>query len=310
MAEELHRKYRPEVLDEVIGQAAVVRSLKKIVERKDVHCFLLDGPSGCGKTTIARIIAQDVGCDMQAVVEIDAATNSGADAMRAIQEPLRYRPFGSGKARAVIIDECHSLSKQAWQTLLKGTEEPNEFVFWFFCTTESGKVPQTMKTRAARFTVKLLDNEMLTSLCDDVCKEERIKLASGVQDLLIRSALGSPRQLLVNLAVVRDCVNRKEAAEALRTVGDDNAIGKLCQLLINGNGTWSKAMAIYEDMKDENPESVRIIVMNYLAKAVVGAPDKRAGFILEVMENFAQPYNDSEKAAPLLLSIGRTLLAE
>lgn len=308
-AKELHRKYRPEFLVDVLGQSAIIKSLEKIVTRNDIHCFIFDGPSGCGKTTLARIVAADLGCDRRTLIEIDAATNSGADAMRAIQEGLQYKPFGEAKSRGIIIDECHSLSKQAWQTLLKGTEEPAAHVYWFFCTTEAGKIPPTMRTRGASFKLKAVSDDLLAKLADQICKAEKIKLADGVHDVLIKSANGSPRQLLVNLAVVRDAESRRSAADALKVVLDGDATLKLCQALAGAKPSWQALMSIVEDIGEANPEGVRILVMRYLAKVAAGAAsNEKAERILEKMEAFERPYNDSEGLAPLLLSIGRAIL--
>lgn len=306
---ELHRKYRPEYLADVLGQTEIIKSLAGMIERGDIHCFVFDGPSGCGKTTLARIMALELGCDPNTLIEVDAATHSGADAMRAIQEGLAYRPFGEAKSRGVIIDEAHSLSKQAWQTLLKGTEEPPAHVFWFFCTTEGSKVPKTIRTRGASFTVKPVDDKALGGLLDSVCKEEEIKLASGIRDILIRSASGSPRQLLVNLAVVRDLDSRQAAAAALKQVLDTDGVLKLCQMLTAGKPSWAAAMAIVEDLAEENPEGIRIQIVRYLAKVAMGAgSNDKAMRALEKMEAFERPYSDSEGNAPLLLSLGRALL--
>lgn len=306
---ELARKYRPAYLKDVIGQAAVVKSLDKIISRNDVHCFIFEGPSGTGKTTLARIAAAELDCDMASLIEIDAATNSGADAMRAIQEPLRYRPFGEARSRAVIIDECHALSKQAWQTLLKGTEEPSDFVYWFFCTTESAKIPATMRTRGAAFKLKAVPDDLLATFCDKICKAEKITLASGIHDVLIKSAFGSPRQLLTNLAVVRDMETRAGAAEALKAVLDSDVTLKLCQMLVGTKPSWAAAMALVEDLKDENIEGIRILVMRYLAKVAMGASNNaKALRLMDIMQNWERPYNESEGNAPLLLSIGRSIL--
>jgi DNA polymerase III gamma/tau subunit len=309
-AKELHRKYRPEFLNDVLGQIDVVKSLVKVIERDDVHCFIFDGPSGTGKTTLARIVAAELGCDDRTLLEIDAATNSGADAMRGIQEGLQYRPFGEARSRAIIIDECHSLSKQAWQTLLKGTEEPAAHVYWFFCTTEGGKIPPTMRTRGASYKLKAVRDDLLAKLCDQVVKAEKIKLAEGVHDLLIRSALGSPRQLLVNLAMVRDCETKRGAADALKVVLDSDATLKLCQALVGNKPSWAMMMGLLEDIGEANPEGVRIMVMRYLAKVAAGASSNaKAMAALEKMEAFERPYNDSEGLAPLLLSVGRAILS-
>lgn len=305
---ELHRKYRPEYFDDVIGQDPVIKSLAASIKRRDVHAFLFGGPSGTGKTTLARIIAAEVGCEPNGIMEIDAATNSGVDAIKALQEPLQYRPFGKSDSRAVILDECHQLSTAAWNSLLKSIEEPNNFVYWMLCTTNLAKVPKTIKTRCASYTLKEVADIKLAKFCDKICKLEKINLASGVHDLLIKSAGGSPRQLLVNLSEVRDCTDRREAADLLKAVLDGDATLDLCRLLVQG-GTWVKAMAIFEKLKDENPEGVRIIVCNYIASVIKGAKsDGAAGKALTILDAFSTEYNQSEKHAPLLLSIGRVLL--
>lgn len=305
----LHQKYRPTELSSVVGQSAAVNAIGKILKRGDVKTFLLSGPSGTGKTTLARIIAAQLGCASKDVIEVDAATNSGVDATRALQDAAQFVPFGKSKRRGIIVDEAHALSKQAWQSLLKSIEEPPEFMLWFFCTTEMSKVPPTIKTRCAAFGLKEVDTTSLRKLLVDVCKAERIKLAMGVEDQLLRSAHGSPRQLLVNLAMVREAANRKEASDLLRQVEEGDATIELCRFLLKG-GSWSAAMKIYDKLKGENPEGVRIVVCNYMASVLKGTTsDDKAQGILQVLDAFSEPFNASENSAPLLLAIGRTLYA-
>src|SRR5690606_26160491 len=101
------------------------------IENNEAQTFLLSGPSGCGKTTLARIAAAKAGCDAHAVIEVDAATNSSIENMRALQEGAQFQPLG-GDRRAYIIDEAHGLSKQAWDSMLKIVEEPPAHILWFF----------------------------------------------------------------------------------------------------------------------------------------------------------------------------------
>ena len=144
----LHIKWRPQKLNDVISHAFVVSSLKALLKEKECpHSFLFTGPSGVGKTTLARIVASYLEA---AVLEIDAATNTGIDAMRAVQDMARYKAIDNEK-RVVIIDECHALSKQTWQSLLKIVEEPPAHLYWAFCTTEPDKVPATIKTRCVQY---------------------------------------------------------------------------------------------------------------------------------------------------------------
>jgi len=306
----LHTKYRPRKLEEVFGQDAAVRSMQGMIERKRIQTWLLTGPSGCGKTTLARIAAKMLGVSKSNFTEVDAATNSGIDAMRQIQELTNYMPLHGGGTRALLIDECHGLSAAAWKSILKTTEEPAAHVFWFLCTTEPGKVPPTIKTRFARIDLKPVDNEELHELLKAVCKAEGIKLASGVADVVVKEAGGSPRQLLVNLETAQDAEDRAEAAKMLHSAQDNDAVRELCQFITNG-GNWVKATAILKRLEGERPESVRIIICNYLAAVLKNTnSDKKAMPLLYALEQFSTPFNESENMAPLVLAIGRICFGE
>lgn len=302
--------YRPSRLADVIGQRTAVTAIEGILRKKSAQSFLLDGPSGCGKTTLARIIADEVGCTRASIMEIDAATFTGIDAMRQITSTLNYATLSGATARAVIVDEAHRLSRQAWDSLLKSVEEPPKHVYWFFCTTELGKVPKTIVTRCARITLKLVSDKDLTPLIESVAKQEGITLARGVLDLVVREAHGSPRQALVNLASCANAKDRQDAASLLRSATDSDATIELCRFLVNGAGSWNKAMAIVERLDDESPESVRIVLCNYAAAALKkSASEKSTLHLLDILEQFSTPFNPSEGVAPLLLAIGRTLYA-
>lgn len=306
----LHLKYRPRKWADVMGQADVVKAMSRMVEKREAQTYLLCGPSGTGKTTLARIAAASMGSQPKDNLEIDAATHTGVDEMRQVQETCRYKPFGAAETRAVIIDECHMLSKQAWNSLLKITEEPPAHVVFFFCTTEPAKVPPTIKTRAASFTLKPVEDKQLRILFDKVCEKEKLDVAEDIGDLIISEAHGSPRQMLVNLAMCKDCETKKSAASLLRTIIEGDTTLELCRFLVKG-GSWRMAMSIVEKLEDTNPESVRIVVCNYLGSVLKGATsDDKAVRALNMLEQFSKPYNQSEGIAPLLLSIGQCLYSE
>jgi DNA polymerase III gamma/tau subunit len=307
----LHTLYRPLEWEHVVGQDGIVHSLQNVIERRSSQTFLFCGPAGVGKTTLARLTAAKLGCGAN-LTETNGAEQTSIDDMRNIIDMLNYKPFGDSSTRGIIIDECHRLSKQAWDCLLKITEEPPPDVYWFFCTTESAKVPATIFSRATAFTLKHLNRNELSQLLDEICALEQIRLPPAIADLVLTQAEGSPRQLLVNLAMCRDLANPQEARNVLQAAGSHPEVVELCRFLCNGGagGSWSKVASMVNKFKDEDAEGIRIVMQHYLAKAALGAKsDEKAVFFLEMMEQFAVPYNSSEGIAPLLRSVGRVMFA-
>lgn len=300
---DLNQDYRPNDWKNVVGQRTAVESMAKLIKSKGKQSFLLYGPSGVGKTTMARIAAKEFGCDMASILDIDAATHTGVENMRTVQDVLRYKPIlGDGNNRAIIVDECHRLSGQAWDSLLKSIEEPPPHVVWFFCTTNVSKVPNTVKTRSAKFELKPISDKDLKQLVEDIAYDEGIKLSAEVVSIIVAEAKGSAREALNNLEVCRDAKTRRQAADLLRAALESDATIELCRFLARP-GSWKTCMTIVEKLKGENPEGVRRIICAYAGKALKGANDKNgACFWLSVLDAFAQPI---ESEWELLLGIGR-----
>lgn len=307
--EPLHVKYRPTALRAVWGQRDVVASLDLLADSKNPgHVYLFTGPSGCGKTTLARILAKRFRCDSN-ILEVDAASNSGIDAMREVTSQLRYHGFGDTPNKAIIIDECHGLSKQAWQSMLKAIEEPPPHVFIFFCTTETGKVPETILTRCHSYTLKPLRFDDLMDLLELVCKAEDMDTPESVLKVVAQSCGGSARQALVYLSMVRDCRDPDDAAALLESPVENKDVIDLCRLIMQGSLTWDKVVGTLKRIPDMSPESVRIVVINYLAACAMSAKsEKEAARILDAMDCFSKPFNPTDKNAPLLLAFGRLVL--
>lgn len=314
MADEFHLKYRPTTLKQVVGQDHILDSLRPLIKKGALpHSYLFVGPSGCGKTTLARILAGMVGCSLNGIIELDAATHNGIDEMRAVLDGSRYRSMGEAPNKMIIIDECHGLSKQAWQTLLKASEEPPPHLYWAFCTTEPHKVPDTVKTRCHTYEVKAVPGGTLFDLLNNVAEQEQLELDEDVIQLCVKEAGGSVRQGLVNLSSVRGATDRQHAFQML-TKSFEEAGGvalKLVKVLIGG-AKWRDAVQLVKALPDEeSAEGVRLMIVNYVGKVLLDTRDeKMAARLLTILDAFSRPFFDNEKRAPLLLAIGRIVYGE
>jgi DNA polymerase-3 subunit gamma/tau len=219
----LARKYRPAGFEDLIGQEAVVRTVSNAFETGRIpQAWILTGVRGVGKTTTARILARalnyelpdgsvkgptihmpKLGVHCQAimesrhmdVLEMDAASHTGVDDVRQINDSVRYAP-ASARYKVYIIDEVHMLSTAAFNAFLKTLEEPPEHAKFVFATTEIRKVPVTVLSRCQRFDLRRVEADVLMTHLANIAAKEGVETEPEALGIIARAAEGSVRDSL------------------------------------------------------------------------------------------------------------------
>lgn len=213
----LAEQHRPVSFEEFSGSELAVSMLTKMVENKTIpSCLLFSGSKGIGKTSMCRIISTELNggsSTPMSYIEVDAASNSGVDNIRALQETVRYTHPGTW--RVVVLDECHSLSSAAFNALLKILEDPPPMTVFILVTTKPESIPDTVRSRAMTFRFQPLDRTAIAKRLAQVIHKDSLPITDAsvvwriadVSDGSLRTALILLQQVLLLDSVTVDAVN-------------------------------------------------------------------------------------------------------
>ncbi|MFZ5774417.1 MAG: DNA polymerase III subunit gamma/tau [Thermodesulfobacteriota bacterium] len=255
----LARKWRPQSFEDVVGQEAVVRTLRNALRRGRVaHAMLFSGVRGVGKTTLARLMAKAMNCqqgepdvpcnhcescleimagnavDLQ---EIDGASNRGIQEIRELKENIRFFP-SKGRYKIVIIDEVHMLTTEAFNALLKTLEEPPAHVYFMFATTELHRIPITILSRCQRYELRRVPFAGLVAFFSKIAEAEAVAVSAGALEMVAREAEGSVRDGLSLLDQLfsfgGEAISEEDVTQVLGLV-DRRVFERLARALLAGD---------------------------------------------------------------------------
>jgi len=292
MTEELYKRHRPTKFSELVGQDSAVKELTAMGRNNAIpHFLLFIGPSGCGKTTIARILKNKLKCSDADFKEMNAAKDRGIDMVREIDSRVGLAPM-AGPCRIWLIDECHQMTAQAMESILKLLEDTPKHAYFFLCTTDPSKLKRTIVTRATKVKVVLIGDKEMTGLVNRVAAAEKKQIEEDVVAKIVSVAEGSARMALVLLHQVIDLATEEDKLEALERESAQRSGFELAQALVR-NAKWPEIAAILGNCEDD-PETVRRIVLGYFTKVALGqkTPKRAVGII----EAFLDPYFNTGKA--------------
>ena len=293
MYQALYRKYRPKDFDSVVGQTAIVQTLKNsIINHNFSHAYMFFGPRGTGKTTISKIFARNINCldpkngiacgkcehckvsfskDCIDIIEIDAASNNGVDEIRELKNKISLVP-SQLQYKVYIIDEVHMLSIGAFNALLKTLEEPPEHAIFILATTDPQKVPETIVSRCQCFSFKKISVDTIKEKLESVCKTEKIKIDDEVLENIAVLADGGLRDALGLLDKLVSYTDKKITMEdfiSINGIISNKQLDEFIGYIMNGD--IAKVLSSINEFDNNGKNLIQIIsqILNYGRNIIV-----------------------------------------
>ena len=290
----LYRKYRPQTLEQVVGQEHIKKALANAITLNKIsHAYLFTGPRGTGKTSTARIFAKSLNCKQgptvtpcgicenciditnstpMDVIEIDAASNRKVEDAQNILEKVMYAPVNS-RYKIYIIDEVHMLSPTAFNALLKTLEEPPKNVIFILATTEVHKVLDTIKSRCQRYDFKRITTADIVSHLRMISDKEGINITDDALTTIAKNSAGGMRDSIALL----DQLSVLDGEDAITTDDINNLLGRLSFDVLNNlaeaivNSSPSDGIVLLEKIYNSGNEPIQILtnLLDYLKNLLI-----------------------------------------